>query len=80
MAVTHKGDWITKTFEDDMDVIWKAMLKGYGVDRMNNNPLYDHQYGVWKASAPNSMGRVAIGIFNTPEEVVAMLRLLLASE
>lgn len=77
MAVTHKGDWIHKTFEDDIDVIWRAMLKGYGVDRMNSQLLYDHQYGIWRSV---EQSRVPIGTFNTPEEVVAMLKLLLASE
>ena len=84
MAITreiaeHKGDWLAMTFEDNLDEVWAAFYKGFGVERWHNPGLYDYQYGVWRIVGPNQ-GKVKVGVFDTPQEVVAMLKLLLASE
>jgi len=83
MAITkavaeYKGDWLALTFEDNLSILWSAFAGGYGVDRWENHNLYDYQYGVWKAGNDNA--KIKIGVFDTPEEVVAMLKLILASE
>lgn len=82
MAMTRemrefKGDWLALTFEDDLYTIWCALAEGYGVDRWHSPNLYDYQYGVWKRCGGS---KVKVGVFDTPEEVVAMIKLILASE
>jgi hypothetical protein len=83
MAITkavaeYKGDWLALTFEDNLSILWSAFAGGYGVDRWTSPNLYEYQYGVWKAG--NNNAKIKIGVFDTPEEVVAMLKLILASE
>jgi len=81
MAITRelKGEWLTLTFEDNLSIIWRAFAGGYGIDRWTSPNLYDYQYGVWKQPTPGGR-KEKVGVFDTPEEVVAMLKLILASE
>lgn len=74
----HKGDWLAEEFEDSVSVIWNASTYGYGVDRWDDTTTWRPKYGLWRRVGPNQ-GRVVIGVVDSPEEVVAMLRLLIAS-
>lgn len=76
--VHHKGDWIYATFGDDVTVLWNASTYGYGVDKQIDQMWQEPKYGIWRRVGPNQ-GRVVIGVVDSPEEVVAMLRLLIAS-
>lgn len=79
LAAEYKDDWLARTFDDDLYTIWCALAEGYGIDRWSSPNLYDYQYGIWRQVGPNK-GKVKVGVFDTPEEVVAMLKLILASE
>lgn len=68
--------WLPE-FRTQAEVLLRAWQLGYGVDRWSRPELYEFQYGVYKTMGPNR--RVSMGVFDTPEEVVGMLKLLLAT-
>ena len=80
MAIAkHNGDWLAEDFDDAVPVIWNASTYGYGVDRLDDPLRWGFTYGIWKRIGPNQ-GKVPVGTFDSPQEVVAMIKLILASE
>lgn len=89
MAIQFKGDWLMKDFdfgfedeakdESAAEVILRGMSKGYGIEKWHDPQKAWPTYGLWRAVGPNK-GRVSIGTFAHPEELIAMLKLILASE
>lgn len=59
-------------------VVWEAITRGYGIERWHSPDMYGYKYGLWRAVGPNQ-GKVPVGVFDTPEEVVAILKLIFAS-
>lgn len=74
----HIGDWLADDFEDAVPIIWNASTYGYGVDRWDDWDRYMPKYDLWRRVGPNQ-GKVAVGTFDSPQEVVAILKILLAN-
>ena len=70
------GDWMADDFED-IGFIWHASTYGYSIARWGDALHWGHKYGVYRSIGD---GKVPIGVFDSPQEVVAMLKLILASE
>lgn len=77
--VRFKGEWLARDFEgeDDLDIILNSFVKGYGVEKWNDPAKAWPTYGLYKVG---DEGRVALGTFAHPDELIAMLKLILASE
>lgn len=79
MAITHNSDWMADDFGDAVSTIWNASTYGYGVVRWDDPMHLGYRYGLSRVVGPNQ-GKVPIGVFDTPQEVIAMVKLILASE
>jgi hypothetical protein len=78
MAYAHfNGDWMAEDFEDAIEFIWHTSTYGYNIARWDDALHWGHKYGVYRDV---DGARKVIGVFNSPQEVVAMLKLILASE
>jgi hypothetical protein len=78
ITYTHKGDWLAEDFEDAVPIIWNASTYGYGVDKWTDIANWLPKYGLWRLGS--DQGKVAVGTFDSPQEVVAILKLILANE
>lgn len=71
--------WLERYFgTEGMYVITKAGAYGYGIEVMSRVDSINYQYGVFKKERDKP--RVGLGIFDTPDEAVNMLKLLTATE
>jgi hypothetical protein len=73
------GDWMADDFPEDIEFIWHASTYGYSIARWDDINHWDHRYGVYRFTG-KGQPKKAIGVFDSPQEVVAMLKLILASE
>jgi hypothetical protein len=71
------GDWMADDFGDAIEFIWHASAHGYSIARWDDINHWSHKYGVYRNVEDT---KIAIGVFDSPQEVVAMLKLILASE
>ncbi len=77
MAVTRESIGFAE-FANDYNILFDAFQRGYGIERWHSPDMYGYKYGLWRAVGPNQ-GKVPVGVFDTPEEVVAILKLIFAS-
>lgn len=68
--------WLPE-FKPDYNVLLRAWNKNYGIDRWNTPESLSYKYGVYKVRGPGD--KEVIGVFENPEEVVGLLRFLLAT-
>lgn len=82
MAITHNGDWLADDFGDGVVAVWNASTYGYGVERWHDYMTCTYKYGLWRRCRPSDprSAKERVGVFDSPEEVIAMLKLILASE
>ncbi len=78
MAIRYDGDFLVNTFGDDFVVVWEAIQKGYGLEKWHSPDMYEYKYGLWRAVGPDQT-KEPVGVFDTPQEVVAILKLIFAS-
>lgn len=68
--------WLPE-FKEDYDVLLDAWQKCYGIDRWNSPESLSFKYGVYKS---NGLGKKEVlGVFDNREEVIGLLRFLLAT-
>lgn len=81
MAITRDDFWGDKdsVTQEALELSLVAMVKGYGFEKIHRVDWAWPKYGLWRAVGPNQ-GKVSIGTFDSKEELVAMLKLILASE
>lgn len=81
MAVAKYDFWGDKdsVTQEAIGLSLTAMSKGYGFEKISDPMQYEPKYGMYRVIGPNR-GKVAVGVFDSKEELVAMLKLILASE
>lgn len=79
MAITHNGDWMAEDFGDELHPLLQSFGRGFALARWNDPMHWGYRYGLSRVVGPNR-GKVPIGVFDSPQEVIAMIKLILASE
>lgn len=84
ITTTGKGDpWLVKHFGDGAVVVAHATLCGYRVSWHQNINKYETQYFIERVLTHPGRWHVErefLGVFNRTDDVVNMLRLLLAAQ
>lgn len=68
--------WLPE-FKQEYDLLLRAWQRGYQIDRWNSPESIRFKYGVYKKQPAREAD--VFGVFDSPEEVVGLLRFLLAT-